>query len=72
MLFIGNPVKVKIPFLGTIKINQPHMFLLLNGLYIILHMYDGMNTTPIKNDDIGNIEILLFKFLKTGNSQGLD
>jgi len=72
MLFTGNPMKVKIPFLGTVKINQSHMFILLIGLYIMLHMYDGMNTTPIKSGDIGNIEILLFKVLKTGNSQGLD
>jgi hypothetical protein len=63
---------VKIPFLGTIKINQSHMFLLFIGLYIILHMYDGMNTTPINSDDTGNIEILLFRVLKTENSQGLD
>jgi len=48
------------------------MFLLLIGLYIILNMYDGMNTTPINSDDRGNIEILLFMFLKTGSSQGLD
>ena len=48
------------------------MFLLFIGLYIILHMYDGMNTTPINSDDTGNIEILLFRVLKTENSQGLD
>lgn len=48
------------------------MFLLFIGLYIILHMNDGMNTTPINSDDIGNIEILLFKVLKAGNSEGLD
>jgi len=63
---------VKIPFLGTIKINQSRMFLLFIGLYIILHMNDGMNTTSINSDDIGNIEILLFKVLKAGNSEGLD
>jgi len=65
-------VQVKIPFLGTIKINQSHMFLLFIGLYILLHMYDGMNTTPINSDDIGNIEILLFRVFKTGNGEGLD
>jgi len=48
------------------------MFLLFIGLYILLHMYDGMNTTPINSDDIGNIEILLFRVFKTGNGEGLD
>jgi hypothetical protein len=38
----------------------------------MLYMYDGMNTTPINSDDIGNIEILLFRVLKMGNSQVLD
>jgi hypothetical protein len=48
------------------------MFILLIGLYIMLRMYDGMNTTPIKSCDTGNIEIPLFKVLKTWNSQGLN